>query len=113
MALLDVPPLHEYPSDKIEVRFESLGVRSQRRFRYDLCVANDPFLQCRRKEREQLPQVVLVARGLSLLVKRESLEPDFDREGVADQGRHKEEAKAARGEPFELVAALRRKVEDL
>jgi len=45
--------------------------------------------------------------------RKPSLEPDFDREGVADQGRHKEEAKAARGEPFELVAALRRKVEDL
>lgn len=67
--LVDVPPFLEHVAYEIEVRLEALGVGP--------CIANDSRLQGSWKSAEQLLQI-MPARGLSDLVQRESLEPEFD-----------------------------------
>jgi hypothetical protein len=83
--LVDVPPFFEHVAYEIEVRLEALGVGP--------CIVNDSRLQGSWKSAEQLLQI-MPARSLSDLVQRESLEPEFDTQGLADKGRHEEKPKA-------------------
>jgi len=85
----------KYPSDKIEVRFEPLGFGANGAPGMISGVANDPSLQCRRRNVNNFFRSCSLCGAFPFPSKRESLE------------------EAARGEPFELVQPLRRKVEDL